>query len=68
MLDFVSDINESFEIKASDITSGSGNYFYDGDIITYKEALHAMLLPSSNTTAEATATAVGHRILDYNSR
>ncbi|MBR6517814.1 MAG: hypothetical protein IKT40_13360 [Bacilli bacterium] len=68
MLDFVSDINESFEIKASDITSGSGNYFYDGDIITYKEALHAMLLPSSNTTAEATATAVGHRILDYSSR
>ena len=68
MLDFVSDINESFEIKASDITSGSGNYFYDGDIITYKEALHAMLLPSSNTTAEATATAVGHRILDFNSR
>ena len=68
MLDFVSDINESFEIKASDITSGSGNYFYDGDIITYKEALHAMLLPSSNTTAEATATAVGHRILDFSSR
>ena len=68
MLDFVSDINESFEIKASDITSGSGNYFYYGDIITYKVALHAMLLPSSNTTAEATATAVGHRILDYSSR
>jgi len=34
----------------------------------YKEALHAMLLPSSNTAAEAVATAVGHRILDYNSR
>ena len=68
MLDFVADINESFMIKQNDITTGSGNYFYAGDIITYKEALHAMLLPSSNTTAEATATAVGHRILDYNSR
>ena len=38
---------------------------YDGDIITYREAIHAMLLPSSNTCAEATATAVGHKILQY---
>ena len=68
MLDFVADINESFVINSSDLTSGSGYYFYGGDIITYKEALHAMLLPSSNTAAEATATAVGHKILDYNSR
>ena len=68
MLDFVSDINESFVINSSDLTSGSGYYFYGGDIITYKESLHAMLLPSSNTAAEATATAVGHKILDYNSR
>lgn len=68
MLDFVSDLNESFVINQSDLTSGSGYYFYGGDIITYKEALHAMLLPSSNTAAEAVATAVGHRILDYNSR
>lgn len=68
MLDFVSDINESFTINSSDLTAGSGYYFYDGDIITYKESLHAMLLPSSNTAAEATATAVGHKILDYNSR
>ena len=68
MLDFVSDINESFVINSSDLTSGSGYYFYGGDIITYKESLHAMLLPSSNTAAEATATAVGHKILDYASR
>ena len=68
MLDFVADINESFVINSNDLTSGSGYYFYDGDIITYKESLHAMLLPSSNTAAEATATAVGHKILEYASR
>lgn len=68
MLDFVSDINESFMIKESDITAGSGNYFYGGDVITFREALHAMMLPSSNTAAEATATAAGHKILEYNSK
>lgn len=65
MLDYVYDINQEFTINQSDITSGSGNYFRAGDIISYKEALHAMLLPSSNTCAEATATAVGHLILKY---
>lgn len=68
MLDFVADINESMIIKQNDLTAGSGYYFYDGDIITYRESLHAMMLPSSNTAAEATATAVGHKILDYASR
>lgn len=68
MLDFVSDINESFTIIETDITSGSGNYFYAGDVLTFKEALHAMMLPSSNTCAEATATAAGHKILEYSSR
>lgn len=68
MLDFVADINESFIINQSDLTAGSGYYFYGGDIITYKEALHAMLLPSSNTAAEAVATAVGHKILKYNAK
>lgn len=65
MLDFVNDINEEFIIKQADITSGSGNYFRAQDRISYKEALHAMLLPSSNTCAEATATAVGHLMLEY---
>ena len=68
MLDFVSDINESFTVNRSDVTAGSGYFLFDGDVITYKEALHAMLLPSSNTSAEATATAVGHKILQYNNK
>ena len=65
MLDFVYDINEEFVISSGDITTGSGNYFYAGDMISYRESLHAMMLPSSNTCAEATATAVGHLILKY---
>ena len=68
MLDFVSDINESFMINDTDITSGSGNIFVGGDIITFREALHAMMLPSSNTAAEATATAAGHKILEYKNK
>lgn len=63
MLDFVGDLNESFVIYKEDLTAGSGYIFQAGDIITYKEALHAMLLPSSNTAAEAVATSVGHKIL-----
>ena len=65
MLDFVYDINEEFVISSGDITTGSGNYFYAGDMISYRESLHAMMLPSSNTCAEATATAVGNLILKY---
>lgn len=68
MLDFVYDLNEEFVIASRDITSGSGNYFYAGDVISYKESLHAMMLPSSNTCAEATATSVGHLILKYENK
>lgn len=65
MLDFVTDLNKEFVIRQADITSGSGNYFYANEMLSYKEGLHAMMLPSSNTCAEATATAVGHIILKY---
>lgn len=68
MLDFVNDLNEEMVIASSDITAGSGNYFYAGDRISYKEALHAMLLPSSNTCAEAVATNVGHIMLEYENK
>lgn len=61
-------IHQEFTIIQSDIISGSGNYFRAGDKISYYEALHAMLLPSSNTCAEATATSVGHIMLKYNNQ
>ena len=68
MLDFVYDINTKFTIKTLDITSGSGPSLNNGDIMTYKEGLHAMLLPSSNTTAEAVATSVGHIMYSYDNK
>ena len=68
MLDFVYDINTKFTIKTLDITSGSGPALNNGDIMTYKEGLHAMLLPSSNTTAEAVATSVGHIMYSYDNK
>ncbi len=63
MLDFVQDLNEYMTIKTADIMGGSGPTFYDGDMITYKEALYGMMLPSSNTVAEAVARNVGKKIL-----
>lgn len=64
MLDWITDIHEWFTVKASDISTGSGQTMYDGDRITFKDALYAMMLPSSNTCAKAVARVVGEKILN----
>ena len=64
-LDYIQDMNETVEIIASDITSGSGNVFKTGDIVTYKDLLYAMMLPSSNTAATVMARLIGTKILSY---
>ena len=56
-------INESITIKSSDTQSGSGDTFYAGDILDVGDAILAMLLPSSNTLANAIARVVGEKIL-----
>lgn len=62
-LDVVKDLSETLTIRAIDITGGSGFTCYEGDVMTYRDALLAMMLPSSNTLAEAVATSVGERLL-----
>jgi hypothetical protein len=62
-LDYITNLNEKIIIQSSDIAEGSGNYFVNGDIITFKDALYAMMLPSSNTCANAVARVVGEKIL-----
>lgn len=65
MLDYVKALDENIEVVAYDITSGSGAIFNNGDIISYRDALIAMMLPSSNTAAHAVARCVGQRILSF---
>ena len=64
MLDWVQQLDTQFEIKQSDLTGGSGPLFRDGDRISFRDALYAMFLPSSNTVAVALSRVVGRMILE----
>lgn len=63
MLDWVDDVNETFAITESDQIGGSGAVFQTGDVISYKDGLYALMLPSSNMTAHAFARVIGRKIL-----
>ncbi|OFI49519.1 hypothetical protein BG261_02770 [Floricoccus tropicus] len=64
MLENVSNLNESIVLKASDIKSGSGPVMYEGDVINYLDAIHLMMLPSSNTAANTMSRVVGQKIIN----
>jgi D-alanyl-D-alanine carboxypeptidase len=66
MLDWVDDINETFAFVSGDLIGGSGNIGSAGDVISFKDALYAMMLPSSNMSAHAVARVVGRKILTRN--
>ncbi|MFS8629954.1 MAG: serine hydrolase, partial [Bacillales bacterium] len=61
-LDYVSGLEEQFMIQETDITPGMGDYFLPGDILTLKDLLYGMMLPSSNTCATAMARIAGEKI------
>lgn len=63
-LEWINDLNDYFEIKDSDITEGTGGVYHNGDLITFKDALYAMMLPSDNTVAEAISRIIGKKILE----
>ncbi len=63
-LDYISDLDERLTITESCIKTGSGPTFVGGERITYRDALHLILLPSSNTTCVAIAQAIGQKIID----
>ena len=65
MLDYIKELDETIEIVKYDITGGSGAIFNEGDIISYRDTLIAMMLPSSNTAAQAVARCVGKKILAF---
>lgn len=63
-LDYIKDLDETFTFTADEISvGGSGGVFQEGDIVSYRDALYAMMLPSSNMAAHAVANNVGKMIL-----
>ena len=62
-LDYVDNIKEVVTIKSSDVQAGSGNYFSAGDTMTIEELMLAMMLPSSNTAAQAFGRICGEKML-----
>ena len=62
-LDVVKDVSAKLTVMASDIVGGSGYTCYEGDEITFEDAIYSMMLPSSNTMAESVATATGRLLL-----
>ena len=62
MLENIENINKTIKFKESDFVGGSGIALGVGDVMTFRDALYAMLLSSSNDTAKAVARVVGHNI------
>ncbi|CAM9359507.1 unnamed protein product, partial [Ectocarpus sp. 12 AP-2014] len=63
LIDNQKNLDEEFELVAGDKSSGSGNNLTEGDVITFRDALYNMLLPSSNVTAKAISRVIGEKIL-----
>ena len=49
--------------KGDEDTTGSGHNFYAGDVVTFRDALYAMILESSNDTARMLGRISGERLL-----
>ena len=63
--DYIVDENELVTIESSDIIGGSGDNLQAGDVVTIRDLVYDMLLPSSNDAATALARYVGAKILGY---
>lgn len=63
-LETVGDVSRTLTVRSRDIVGGSGYACFDGDVLTYEDALYSMMLPSSNTLAESVATAAGECLID----
>lgn len=62
MLDYIKDLNTKLEIKSSDLSALT--VFQSGDVVTFKDALHCLMLPSSNDAATAISRVVGKLIIN----
>ncbi|WP_211240557.1 hypothetical protein [Staphylococcus haemolyticus] len=55
LLEYPIDLNDKIKIQESDIVEDNMNNIYVGDIISLNDAMHFMLLSSSNILANAVA-------------
>ena len=62
-LDYFYDTHETVTVKTVDIVGGSGSTFYDGDELTFWDAVRIMMMESSNTLANTIARETGYKIL-----
>lgn len=62
--DYIKDENQLVEIKSSDELGGSGANISAGDILSIRDLIYDMLLPSSNNAATALSRVVGNMILN----
>lgn len=62
-LDYVDNLKEVITLTSNDIQSGSGPSFTAGDTMTIEELMLSMMLPSSNTAAQAFARVCGNKML-----
>lgn len=59
-LDYITDLNNTIlTVKESDNIGGSGSTFYAGDTVRFIDAMHIMMMESSNTMATAIGRYVG---------
>lgn len=68
VLDNVQNLHETLEIQSFDLLGESGPKLVEGDILSYLDALHFLLLSSSNTVAKALSRVVGHKIVQSRGR
>lgn len=62
-LDYVDNLKEVIALTSNDIQGGSGPSFAAGDTMTIEELMLSMMLPSSNTAAQAFARVCGNKML-----
>lgn len=62
-LDYIENLNDTLTVLASDLSSSTPRYV-GGEVITYRDALYFMMLPSSNTTCTTIARTLGKMIIE----
>lgn len=60
--EWIVDLDESVEVTHSDLVSGSSAGLMAGDLVRYRDLIHASLLPSGNDAMSAVARTVGARM------
>lgn len=63
VLDHIQDMSQTFTVEAGDMVGGSGANLKVGDTLTVDDALHNLLIPSSNRAAQGLARMVGRKLL-----